>query len=91
MAGAVGLAAAVHGQVERAGQDEAELGMSKRRASTQLVAQVDERHHRPRASAQRELEEAAVPLERLLDVRDLESDVDADEPRHPGTLAARPV
>ncbi len=49
----------------------------------ELVAHVDERHLRADATAQLELEEAAVPRERLVDVADLERDVvDPDEARH---------
>jgi hypothetical protein len=55
--------------------------------SDELVAQVDERHA-SHASAQGELEEAAVELERLVDVADLESHVvDADESGHTEMIA----
>ena len=52
----------------------------------ELVAHVDERHP-PGAAAQREVEQAAVELERLLDVADLERDVvDADQAGHVRTV-----
>ena len=54
----------------------------------ELVAHVDERHRAARAAAQLELEEPPVPLERGVDVGDLERDVvDADEPGHASTVA----
>ena len=53
----------------------------------ELVADVDERHA-PGSAAQRELEDAAVELERLLDVPDLQRDVvDSDRLRSHDRLA----
>src|SRR5687768_8801002 len=67
--------------------DEPEVASAVRRLvpalgeGDELVAHVEERHARD-AAAQLELEYAAIPLQRLLEVSDLERDVvDADEPR----------
>ena len=57
------------------------------RERDELVAHVDERHPGAGAAAQLELEELPVPLERLVDIADLERDVvDPDEPRHAETV-----
>ena len=63
------------------------VGVRRRvaRERDELVAQVDERHPVADPPAQLELEEAAVPGDRLVEVAHLERDVvDADEPRHHG-------
>ena len=67
--------------------DEAEVAMPVRRLRAparerdELVADIDERHP-SRASAELQVEDAAVEAERIVDVVDLERDmVDADEPR----------
>jgi hypothetical protein len=76
--------------------DEAEVPVGVRRLraagreSDKLVAEVDERHPR-RAAAQLEAEDAAVKLERLVDVADFERDVvDADEARAVGRRGLPP-
>src|SRR5438477_10882996 len=59
------------------------------RERDELVADVDDRHPR-RATAQLEVEDPAVELERVVDALDLERDVvDADEARHLASVARR--
>ena len=80
-------------------EPEVTVGVGRLRSSArereELVAHVDERHRLAGAAAQREVEEAPVPGERLVDVADLERDmVDPDELHHDmersssGTLCA---
>jgi catechol 2,3-dioxygenase-like lactoylglutathione lyase family enzyme len=75
--------------------DEAEVPLPVRRLRSafrerdELVADVDERHAR-RATAQLEVEDPAVELERVVNALDLERDVVyADEPRHALSVAGR--
>src|SRR5438270_3820605 len=58
----------------------------------ELVAHVDERHPVPGATAQLEVEQAPVPRERLIEVRNLEGDViDTNQACHPSfDLSASP-
>ena len=58
------------------------------RERDELIAHVDEGHCVAHSAAQLELEDLSVPLERLVDVADLERHVvDPDEPENHPTVA----